>query len=72
MTRSKQTDYNFFLYGEGKYGDKNYVNYLEKALMVNHETCEPIHNLEKWTEVTINDDIPDISPYDDEKDLEKK
>jgi len=44
------------------------INYLEKALMVDHTTCKPIYDLEKWTEVIKKPDGKvDISIYENDK-----
>jgi len=44
--------------------ERNGINYLERALEVDPETCKPIHDLNKWLQiVSINDGSQPFQDY---------
>lgn len=68
-SRDQQTDYNYIDYEDPKSIDpktKKPINYLQKALKVHPETCEPYYDLERWTQVRhypAGETMPDYDKF---------
>ena len=76
MTRNRQTYYNYIEYNsktqkievadkmDPKKKTKKKLNYLEKALTVDPNTCELVYDLEKWKHVRHFPKDYEIKEYD--------